>query len=359
MANIKDGRNEYRIIAYLSDSGVWNEQDIDAEKLTHINYAFGLIENGKVQGRHLKKLDKLYRVKRKNPELKTLISIGGWGAEGFSDAALTEESRNAFAESAIDFMMNNGFDGIDIDWEYPCCDQAGIIARPSDRENFTLLLKVLREKLESQGMKEDRYYLLTIALGADQKYIDDIEMEIIYNYLDFINIMTYDMRGSFTNITGHHSNLFSPNGDMGEKSVDAAVNALLSAGVPHDKIVIGAAFYGRLWQKVKNENNGLNISALGTGCLTRSYSELAEKYINRNGFTRYWDGCTKSPYLFDGSTFISYDDEESLEHKSKYIIDRNIGGIMFWEYSLDNTRRLINSIHSILGGKACSLLKRE
>ena len=350
MTIVDNSKNKYRIIAYLSDRGVWDEQDIDVEKLTHINYAFGLIKDGRVQGRHLKKLDKLYRVKRKNPELKTLISIGGWGAEGFSDAVITEECRNAFAESAVDFMVNNGFDGIDIDWEYPCCSQAGIISRPNDRENFTLMLKTLREKLDNQGIKDGKNYILTIALGAGQKYIDNIEMEIIHIYLDFINIMTYDLRGSFTNITGHHSNLFSPNGDMREISGDAAVNVLLSVGAPSEKIVIGAAFYGLLWEKVQNQNDGLHVSALSTGCITRNYSELVEYYINRNGFTRYWDDCAKSPYLFNGSTFISYDDEESLEHKANYVITRNIGGIMFWEYSLDNTNRLINKIYSILGG---------
>ena len=338
-----------RIIAYLSDGGMWSEEDIDALKLTHINYAFGLIQNGKVHGRHLKKLDALHRVKSKNPGLKTLISIGGWGAEGFSDAALTEESRGVFAESAVNFMAEHGFDGIDIDWEYPCCGQAGITARPEDRENFTRLLKAVREKLEQRAKAGGEKPLLTIALGAGKKYIEDIEMERIHPLLDFINVMAYDMRGSFTSITGHHANLFSPWGDMRDISGDLAVSLLLATGVPAEKIILGAAFYGRLWEKVRNENTGLHEEAGTTGRRTLSYSELAEKYIGRNGFTRYWDDSAKAPYMFDGSTFISYDDEESLEHKANYVIKRNLGGVMFWEYPLDRTGRLLNKIHSVLG----------
>jgi chitinase len=177
-------------------------------------------------------------------------------------------------------------------------------------------------------------------------------MSEIHNYLDFINIMTYDMRGSFANFTGHHTNLYSPQDNPEGLSGDNEVNILLSVGVPREKIILGAAFYSRVWEKVKNEGTGYNVEAETTGCITKDYTTLKKEYINKNGFIRYWDDTAKAPYLFDGNSFISYEDEESLRYKSEYIIEKNMGGIMFWEYSLDNTGNLISTLFSVLNEKA-------
>lgn len=348
MTNLKNDTDKCKIIAYLGDNTGWEENDIKISKLDYINYAFALVSNGKIKGDHLKKLDLLNKLKIKNPNLKTVISIGGWGADGFSDAALTEESRTIFVNSTIEFMKSNNFDGIDLDWEYPCSDQAGIVARSEDKRNFTQLLKLFREKLNYQGELDKKYYVLTIAMGAGQQYVDDVEIDEIHKYLDFINLMTYDMRGSFTDITGHHTNLFSPKGQPSEISGDRAVEILISAGIPVSKIVLGAAFYGRMWECVANTHNGLNVKAETTGCKTRDYSVLVKDYVNKNGFKRFWDENTKSPYLFNGNTFISYDDEESLEYKAQYVINKKLGGFMFWEYFLDNTGKLVDKIYSVI-----------
>lgn len=344
--------NEYQIMAYLSDWSDWKKEDIDVSKLTHINYAFGVIVDGKVNGNHLTKVHLLSELKERNPDLKTVLSIGGWGADGFSDAALTEEARNLFSQTAVDFMVANDFDGLDIDWEYPCSGQAGIVAREEDRENFTLMLKNLRDKLDSQGEVDNRNYILTIALGASQKCVEDVEISVIHDYLDFVNIMTYDMRGSFSKVTGHHTNLYSPKEDKEGISGDKTVNMLLLEGVPREKIILGAGFYSRVWEKVKNEGTGYNVEAEITGSLSKDYTSLAKEYINKNGYIRYWDDTAKAPYLFNGSCFVSYEDEESLKHKSEYIINKGIGGIMFWEYSLDKTGSLLNSIFSVLNEKS-------
>jgi len=272
-------KNNYLVMAYLSDNGAWGEQDIEPLKLTHINYAFGLVQNGKLGWKHFKKLDYLKKYKEINPKLKIILSIGGWGADGFSDAALTEKSRNLFVDSAMEFIRLNNFDGFDIDWEYPCNNQAGIKIREEDRENFTLFLKNFREKLDSQGQWDNKKYILSIALGAGQRYIDDIEMDKVHPCLDFINVMTYDMRGSYTNITGHHTNLFSQKEDQAGISGDKAVNLLLQTGVPNKKIILGSAFYSRCWEKVKNQGTGINIKAETTGCKTIDYSVLNLEYI--------------------------------------------------------------------------------
>lgn len=336
-----------RIIAYLHDRERWNEEDIEADKLTHINYAFAKIKDGIVYA-SLEKIDILNRIKKRNPHLNTLISIGGWSAEGFSDAALTDESREVFSNSAIKFMKENNFDGIDLDWEYPCWDQAGIKARLEDKVNFTLMLKNLREKLDELEKIEGKHYLLTIAIGAAVEIMNDMELEIIHQYLDFINVMTYDMRGSFTHISGHHANLFSPAFEENGISAHKAVSKLIELGIPKDKIIIGAAFYARIWRGVSGEGTGLNQPAQSTGCNTCDYANLLENYIDKNGYKRYWDENSKAPYLFNGSDFISYDDEESLENKCGYVKEHNLGGIMFWEYSLDSSKRLLNKIFQVM-----------
>ncbi|OPJ64590.1 glycoside hydrolase family 18 protein [Clostridium oryzae] len=342
--------SNYEIMGYLSDAADWKEEDIDAGKLTCINYAFGLIENGKLKGEHLKKLNILNKIKKANTHLKTVLSIGGWGADGFSDAVLNEERREKFVASTMDFVIENDFDGIDIDWEYPCDDQAEIVARDCDKQNYTLYLKLLREKLDEQGKKDGKKYILSAALGAGQKYVDNIEIKQVQKYLDFINLMTYDMRGSFTNITGHHANTYPMEKHPDDRSAAGCIDILINAGVPKEKIIIGAAFYGRMWEGVKSsEGTGLSTEAEASGCVMRDFTTLYDEYIDKNGYKRYWDDIAKASYLFNGSNFVSYEDEISMIYKSEYVKQKGIGGIMFWEYPLDKTGKLLNSIYGVLG----------
>ena len=151
------------------------------------------------------------------------------------------------AASAVRVFRTFPFDGIDLDWEYPCYGEAEIASSPEDKANFTLLLKTIREALDGQGAQDGRHYLLTIAAGADQYYVDGTEMDQVQQYLDYVQLMTYDMRGGFQMLTGHHSNLYTPTGDLFRISADASVKLFLAAGVPKEKLVIGAAFYSRIW----------------------------------------------------------------------------------------------------------------
>lgn len=189
---------------------------------------------------------------------------------------------------------------------------------------------------------------MTIATGADQYYIDGTEMDQVQKYLDWVQLMTYDMRGGFQIVTGHHTNLYTPTGDLFRISVDASVNMFVNAGVPREKIIIGGAFYSRMWKNVPNKNNGLYQMSPGAGGYGPVYTDLAANYINKNGFVRYWDEEAKAPYLFDGSTFITYEDEQSLRAKCEYVKQNNLKGIMFWEYSCDKTGTLLNTIHNSL-----------
>lgn len=341
-------KETYVLAAYLTDNGVETLKEDDFRKLTHINYSFAVISDGKVVVDHLKNLDKFALLKEKYPGVKTLLSIGGWGAGGFSEAASTSEGRATFAETAIAVMEQGSFDGIDVDWEYPCSSLAGIASSPDDKVNFTLLLQELRNKLTVLGARNHKDYLLTIAAGAGQYFINGTEMDRVENLLDYINIMTYDMRGGFQNMTGHHTNLFAQEGDPGGMSGDKAVKMFINAGVPRRKIVLGSAFYGRMWSGVENNGTGLHQKARTNGSHTRTYSELLKRYINVNGYTRHWDDHAKAPYLFNGDVFISYDDEQSLKYKANYVKENDLAGLMFWEYSHDDSHTLVDVLHRSL-----------
>lgn len=339
---------KYKIVGYAGDGSLPSIRTEDALTLTHLNVAFGHVVKDEIRVDHLQNLDRLKELKTINPNLTILLSVGGWSAGGFSEAAATVEGRKLMADSAVKIVKEHSFDGIDLDWEYPCYGEAGIHSSPADKENFTYLLKDIREALNELEKETGKYYLLTIAAGADQYYIDGTEMGEVQKYVDYVQLMTYDMRGGFQTLTGHHTNLYTPTGDLFRISVHQSVNLFVHAGVPREKIVIGAAFYSRMWKDVPDKNNGLHQMTAGSGGYGPDYSQLAAHYINMNGFTRFWDDEAKAPYLFDGRTFITYDDEESIQHKCKYVASEELGGIMFWEYKCDNTHRLLDAMDKSL-----------
>ena len=182
--------------------------------------------------------------------------------------------------------------------------------------------------------------MLTIAAGGGAYYLKGVEMQEVIKYLDYVQLMTYDLRGGFQTLTGHHTNLYAPELDLFAASTDEAVCDFMAAGVPAEKIVIGVAFYSRMWKGVPNVDNGYLQMAETVGTYGPSYGGLVEDYINKNGFVRHWDDVCKAPYLFNGDTFISYDDEESITHKMKYMHEKGLFGAMYWEYGTDETRTL-------------------
>lgn len=340
-----------RVVGYVGHADLPDLKTEDLLKLTHINIAFGHVQEDRIVTEHLRNMDELSRIKKEHPDVSILLSVGGWSAGGFSEAASTEQGRRSMAQSSLDVIAQYGLDGIDLDWEYPCYAEAGIAASPEDKDNFTLLLRAIREALDERGAADGRHYLLTIAAGADQYYIDGTQMDEVQLYLDYVQLMTYDMRGGFQILTGHHTNLYTPSGDLFRISTEASVNLFLKAGVPKDKIVIGAAFYSRMWTGVPNVNNGLHQMAATSGGYGPEFTDLHEKYIEHDGFVRYWDDEAKAPYLYDGGlhdggTFITYDDEESIAWKCRYTIEQQLGGVMFWEYRCDRTGLLLEAIHA-------------
>jgi chitinase len=351
-----DPPRAHRIVAYIFGNRA-DIQRLNAWKLTHINYAFGLVsESGEVVIREPEAswdLAQLQALKAKNPQLKVLVSIGGWGADNFSDAALTGESRMRFALSAINVLKRYALDGIDLDWEYPGQPGPGIKFRPEDKQNFTLMLQVLRTQLDSLSAERRRSgndrYLLTIASSGDGRYFENTEMSRLHQYLDWINIMTYDFAGDWSPVTAHHSNLW-PWKSGGPSAVDY-VKRHLDAGIPTQKLVLGIPFYGKGWTGVNRQNNGLKQAYTGKaveGGL--SISRLLAEYVDKQGFKRKWDAEAKAPYLWneETGTLIVYDDQESLLEKTRYIKRNHLGGAMYWEHSHDPDEVLLNVLYNNL-----------
>lgn len=340
--------------AWTAYSGFTPAQ-IDASRLTHINYAFANIGPDLRITLGFPNLDpynfiQLDALKRINPNLKTLISVGGWTWSGlFSDVAATDDARTAFAESCVDFIKQYGFDGVDIDWEFPVTGGLPTNTRsPEDKHNFTLLLQKLREVLDRQGAFDGRHYLLTIAGSSGSFYPQNTELSLLYPYLDYASIMTYDIHGTWDVYTDFNAPLYL-NNDISPQykwSVDSAVQAWEQAGFPLNKLVMGIPFYGYIYSSVNNFNEGLYQPFQGANSIP--YWQISLNYLTFPGFIRYFHPESKVPWLFNGSIFISYDDPESIRFKTDYINSRGLAGAMIWELSQDPNGVLLNEIYNNL-----------
>ena len=185
-----------------------------------------------------------------------------------------------------------------------------------------------------------------MSIGFEKAYALQTDMKEASRYLDYVQLMTYDLQGGFQKVTGHHAALYHSEGNLFDACVEKAVNGFANAGVPMEKLILGVPFYSRKWDGVKGAGcrNGLGMEAETVGGYGGDYGELKESWIGKRGFIRYWDEQAKVPYLFDGETFISYEDCESLCVKIAYLKEKGMGGIMFWEYKCDPSGELLSFI---------------
>ena len=331
--------------------GIIDTSVVDARRVTHLNYAFLNIVNGQVTiqnpGTDTSNLLRLTGLKARNPALKILAAVGGWSWSGnFSDAALTDSSRQRFAASAIAILRQWGLDGIDIDWEYPGMRGDGNVFRPEDRENYTLLLQELRTQLNRLSGQTGIHYLLTTAVGAFSSFIRKTEMSKVQQYVDYIHLMTYDYGDEHST---HHTNLYASQHDAAENSADMAVRNFIAAGVPAAKLVLGIAFYGKTGIVDSAVNNGWNRRYLSKA-YAGGYGYICDSILSNPGFLYYWDDQARAPYLFNSSTrqFITYDDERSVMEKCRYAKKEKLAGVFFWEYLEDPAGNLLRSINNTL-----------
>ena len=336
------------IISYIMIRDLDKLTEKHAKIFTRINLAFSTLENGRAIIKDEPKMQELQRIRACNKGLKVVLSIGGAGAFGFSNMAMSRETRRVFLDSMLELVKKYSLDGIDLDWEFPCADWGGDFS-PKDKQNYTLLLKEMRESLDSLG---DKKYILSIAAGVGQWFIDTTELSVYHEYSDDIMLMTYDLRGFGQEITGHHTALYTKKDDVFKMSADDGVKLLEGQGVPRGKIVIGAGFYSRNWFGVSNKDNGLLQKAEpkgGNGHL--EYPALQREVVENPDFKVYWDDEAKTPWAYSEKLgiFESFDNARSVEEKCKFVLEKGLKGLMFWRYCDWAENPLIDSMAEILG----------
>lgn len=297
------------VVAYVTS---WTQAIPDPTVMTHINYAFGHV-NDSFDGVRIDNPDRLRMIvdlKKQNPKLRVLLSVGGWGSGRFSEMAASDKNRLLFAKDCRRVVDDFGLDGIDIDWEYPTQSSAGISSSPDDTKHFTLLMRDLRQELGNK--------LLTCATIASGEYID---FRSCISYIDMVNVMSYDMG----NPPYHHSALY-PSEITNWMTTSAAIEAHLNAGVPHEKLVMGMPLYGRGKQGYTTEPD------------------------STKGTKEQWHEQSMVPYLVDaqGNLVMGFENERSIGIKCQYIIDHRLRGGMYWEYGDEHQEKLRNTICRIL-----------
>ena len=403
----KTGKNAKRVTGYFCEWGIYGAhgnyfpQHIPYEKLTHINYAFvglnpstqavdiydswatsEIVNDGEKWDTEYKGcLGLLRKYKAKYPHVKVLVSVGGWTkSHGFHAAAATADSRERAAKNLVDFVVANGMDGVDIDWEYPGVNRdkdgndqfdMGAPGGIEDKENFTLFLKAIRQALDAQGAKDGKYYELTAAIGVGYDKIAVTNPGEYSKYLDALNLMAYDMHGAFEATTGHQAPLYAnpahdnnPSAEIVEKyNIDWAVEEFLRQGVPASKIVIGLPFYSRGWNDVKGgwdvDGNGTPDGMFGTGGSSLAgtwgvggqspYYEV-KALEGTSGWEKFRDPISKACWLYNRSKgeLYTYDDIETIQTKCNYILDKDLGGAMYWELDGDTWKDGSNELINII-----------
>jgi chitinase len=317
----------FRVVGYYCGTTI-PVDSFETEKLTHLIFSFGNLRenrfaiNSATDSATIKRMVKL---KSKNPGMKVMLSLGGWGGcATCSDVFSTFSGRKEFAQSIKEISSFFKTDGIDLDWEYPAIKgYPEHVYKTVDRTNFTLLLKELREVNGPE-------FEISFAAGGFTSFIDSsVEWKEIIKYVNFINIMSYDLVHGYSTTSGHHTPLFSTAKQT--ESTDHSVQLLLKTGVPAEKLVIGAAFYGRFFQI--EEGNKVDLYMPCKFLHGFSYKYSSDSLSVENGFEKKWDEVAKAPYAINAKRRLlaTYDNEMSIAAKTRYAIENKLGGIMFWQ----------------------------
>ena len=335
-------QSNYKVIAYYTGNGETIRQ-YPIDKLTHIIYSFLKLQHDTLGFRNddqRRSLEQLVELKKTYPQLKIMVSIGGWGGcAPCSDLFASVEHRTMFAKTTVALFRQYDIDGLDLDWEYPAIEgYPGHKWDRADKNNFTELVRALRNEMKNE-------FLLTFAAGGFIKYLEEsVDWDAVMPLVDFVNLMTYDLVNGYSKVTGHHTLLYHQQQE--QESTQKCVEWLINKKVEPAKLIIGAAFYARVWENVEHTNNGL----YQPGKFLRSvqYKDFSSYFADSSGFTYYWDKKAKAPYRYSVSKklFATFDDKRSLEAKTKFIKKKKLGGIMFWELSEDEPKDgLVEKIH--------------
>lgn len=336
------------VLAYYSGDPVQHNLDnYDIEKVTHLIFCFAHLNGNRFEianARDSAAIQKMVGLKKLNPDLKVILSLGGWGGcETCSPVFGSAEARKEFARSFKEVNDYFGTDGIDLDWEYPVVyGYPGHAHSTKDKVAFTKLVKTLRKEL---GKNEE----VSFAAGGFTAYIDSaIQWKKVMRVVDRVNLMSYDLVGGYTTRSGHHTPLYST--PEQKESTDNAVRMMLAEGVPANKIVIGAAFYARGYQVNDTLNNGLYRP--GKFVTAYSFKDQKDTLTTTNGFVQLWDSVAGAPYSFNAERklMVSYDDPRSIQLKTEYVIEHGLNGIMFWQLADDPFKNgLLDVIDRVIG----------
>lgn len=341
-AQLEPQQNDFKVIAYYTPSTGEIDKET-AEQLDQLIFSFMHLQGNELafdEAEDSTSLSYLTSLKKQHPNLEVLVSLGGWGGcETCSEVFSTTKGRKDFARSVKRILEDFDADGIDLDWEYPAVQNfPGHAYKPEDKQNFTALVTELRETLG------ENYEISFAAPGFDEFIQNSIEWEKVMPLMDNLNLMSYDMVHGGSDTTGHHTALYSTENQ--KMSADYSLRYLDSIGVPKEKIVLGAAFYARVWEDVDSINNGLaQPGRFKEAVLYRDLDAFQEEH---SGFKRYYDTVAQAPYLYnaDKGLFATFDDSLSVKTKTEYALQNNLGGIMFWQLSGDNSENgLLDVIH--------------
>ena len=341
-ASSQDVSREMVVAAYYTGDGT-NINTYSIGKLTHIIYSFLHLKGNKLAVDNVNDslaITRLVALKANYPDLKIILSLGGWGGcKSCSEVFSTASGRLEFAQSVLQLMKTYRTDGIDLDWEYPVLESLpGHQYIPEDRQNFTYLVQTLRETLGSG-------YQVTFAAGGFRDYLEkSVEWNKVMPLVDYVYMMNYDLVNGNSTTTGHLTSLYSTPGQR--ESTDHAVMFLDSIGVPMNKIVIGLAFYGRTFEKVDDENHGLYQKGKFSSFIP--FKDIDEKLGKKSGYEQYWDNKAKAAYAYNKTTrtFATYENIQSVYYKTKYARDHKLAGVMFWELMGDKpTGGLLDMIY--------------
>ncbi|KAH9388348.1 Cht9p [Tyrophagus putrescentiae] len=346
-------KNPKRVVCYLGTWSVYHKidpfviEDIDVHRCTHIDeykytiQVFDPYQDDSANPWDKKGYQRFNDLRKINPELTTMISLGGWyeGSEKYSDMARNPTYRKNFVDSVIAFLAKYDFDGLDLDWEFP----GSRLGDPAvDATNFLELVRELKTAFEPHG------YLLTSAMSPGKDKIDlAYHIKELNELLDFMNIMTYDYHGGWEDFYGHNAPLYQRPDEHDPLytyfTVNYTMHYYLSHGATRDKLVMGVPFYGRAWSMEDPSKHALRDSAKGKsppGFITGEegvlgYNELCQMFRNASQtWITHYDEYYEAPYAYNGQLWVGYDDLKSLSCKLAFLKSLDVSGAMVW--SLEN-----------------------
>ncbi|XP_061375802.1 class V chitinase-like [Gastrolobium bilobum] len=319
-----------------SDSGL-AASDIDSSYFTHLFCAFADLDSNTNQVTISSSNAPLFStftqtVQQKNPSVKTLLSIGGGGgpslAEAFAAMASQASSRKSFIDSSLQVARSNNFHGLDLDWEYPSSN--------TDKTNFGLLVKEWREAIAQESSNSGNPPLLLSAAVAGSDQISPLEyypVQEIANNLDWVNVMVYDLftPDGYPTETQPPAPLKNPQGQF---SGDEGITKWIQLGLPKNQLAFGLPFYGYSWRLVNADDHGLFAKA-NSGDGSIRYGDIRQFIRNQMAQTVY-NSTFVTDYCYSGTTWIGYDDTQSVTAKVNYAKENGLIGYFAWQIGSDD-----------------------